>query len=204
MALLAACICCMWTLVFVWQDDMNQTQCSSYLWSVCLPASFAIHLVNFKAYRLYTFLAATIQNPNNKRRRKTIGQGAVILRSVGMTMVTAVILAISTGIDPPKVPPPPPPPPHHPPQHTSPRTLSTHHITQSLNMPPTNQHPLTPPPQSTLVVVDPYRAKLNYYMCTSGRTTTGLFYFLVIGHVVMSIACIMPIRNGFEAFQDGT
>ena len=103
MALLAACICCMWTLVFVWQDDMNQTQCTSYLWSVCLPASFAIHLVNFKAYRLYTFLAATTQNPNNKRRRKTIGQSAVIMRAIGCTIFTAVILAISTGIDPPQV-----------------------------------------------------------------------------------------------------
>ena len=149
MALLAACICCMWTLVFVWQDDMNQTQCSSYLWSVCLPASFAIHLVNFKAYRLYTFLAATIQNPNNKRRRKTIGQGAVILRSVGMTMVTAVILAISTGIDPPKVPPPPPPPPHHPPQHTSPHPLPH---PQPLNTPQhtSSQHTSSPTPSTHL------------------------------------------------------
>ena len=103
MALLAACICCMWTLVFVWQDDMNQTQCSSYMWAVCLPASFAIHLVNFKAYRLYTFLAAVTQSPGNKRRRKTIGQSAVILRSIGMTMITAVILAFATGFDPPQV-----------------------------------------------------------------------------------------------------
>ena len=60
------------------------------------------------------------------------------------------------------------------------------------------------PPQATRVQTDPYRAKLDYYVCKSGRTTTGLFYFLVIGHIVMSMACIAPIRNGIEAFQDGT
>ena len=135
-------------------DDMNQMQCTSYLWSVCIPASFAIHLVNLKAYRLYTFLAANDSQPGKKK--KTIGQGAVIIRTILLTVVTAVILAIITGIDPPK---------------------------------------------STRVIMDPYRAKLDYYVCTSGTTTKGLFYLLVIGHVVASIVCIMPVRNGFEAFQ---
>ena len=197
MVLLAASICCMWTLVFVWQgthpintlahniltphsqplsinppclsyqtsttnigifstssDDMNQTQCTSYLWSVCIPASFAIHLVNLKAYRLYTFLAASDNQPGKKR--KTIGQDAVIIRTILLTVFTAVILAIITGVD---------------------------------------------PPQSTRVIMDPYRAKLDYYVCTSGNTSKGLFYLLVIGHIVASIVCIMPVRNGFEAFQ---
>ena len=130
-------------------------QCTSYLWAVCIPASFAIHLVNLKAYRLYTFLVAS-DNQAGKKKKKTIGQGAVIIRTLLLTFVTAVILAIMTGVD---------------------------------------------PPQPTRVVLDPYRAKFDYYVCTSGNTTKGLFYVLVIGHVVASIVCIMPVRNGFEAFQ---
>ena len=125
------------------------------MWAVCIPASFAIHIVNFKAYRLYTFLVAA-NSEAGKKRKKTIGQDAVIIRATLLTILTAVILAIITGVD---------------------------------------------PPQSTRVVLDPYRAKLDYYVCTSGNTTKGLFYLLVIGHIVASIICIMPVRNGFEAFQ---
>jgi len=99
---------------------------------------------------------AANNSESSKKKRKTIGQDAVIIRAILMTGLTAVILAIITGVD---------------------------------------------PPQSTRVVLDPYRAKLDYYVCTSGNTTKGLFYLLVIGHVVASIVCIMPVRNGFEAFQ---
>ena len=37
-----------WALVFLWQADMNQAQCSSYLWLTYIPISFVVNTMNMK------------------------------------------------------------------------------------------------------------------------------------------------------------
>jgi hypothetical protein len=55
---LVSVIC--WALALIWQDDMRQWQCDSYLWLTFLPASFIVNIINFKAYRLSLFLRTGI------------------------------------------------------------------------------------------------------------------------------------------------
>jgi hypothetical protein len=57
--MVAICIASMvviWSLVFLWQSDMNIVQCASYLWCVHLPTSFVIQMMNMKAYRLSVYM----------------------------------------------------------------------------------------------------------------------------------------------------
>ena len=59
------------------------------------------------------------------------------------------------------------------------------------------------PPTRHRVVVDPYRAKLDYYYCHTTGVADALMYVLVTGHVVVSMSCVISVRNGLDAFKDG-
>lgn len=56
----------------------------------------------------------------------------------------------------------------------------------------------------TTVVVDRHRPSLDLHHCTAGRLSSGLLYFVVFVHVVISAICVFEVRNGFEGFRDGT
>jgi len=53
----AAVVVC-WGLALAWQADVTQTQCDVHLWVTVLPGSYAVHLVNMKAYRLSIIIRA--------------------------------------------------------------------------------------------------------------------------------------------------
>ena len=52
-------------------------------------------------------------------------------------------------------------------------------------------------------MVDEHRPKLDRYECRIGEATRGLLYALVIGHITVSVICVMEVRNGYDAFRDG-
>ena len=88
-----ACVCLLacviiWSLVFAWQHDASQAQCDSYLWLLYLPGSFIVNLVNMKAYRLSLFVRLDI-SANAKR---AFNHSAVLVRAVGLTAFTIIIL----------------------------------------------------------------------------------------------------------------
>lgn len=85
-----------WTLVFVWQSDMNQTQCDVQLWLIYLPASFIIQLTNMKAYRLSVFLTS-----DNKSRRKRLTHNRILLLTLAWVSFTGLLLLIAQLADPP-------------------------------------------------------------------------------------------------------
>ena len=85
-----------WSLVFLWQDDMNLTQCNTYLWGVYLPTSFVIQMVNLKAYRLSIFL-----NTKDTVRLQKLTHGRMFLLSLGWTSLTVFYLIVFTVLDPP-------------------------------------------------------------------------------------------------------
>ena len=60
------------------------------------------------------------------------------------------------------------------------------------------------PPIPIRGVIDIHRPKFDYNLCKSGQVGTGLLYFVIISHPVLSIIFIVPVRNGYEAFRDGT
>ena len=149
-----------WGLVFFWQDDMNSYQCNSYLWLIGVPSSFAINLINMKAYRLASFLVADHEHiPGKKMKKKhTVSHLMVIFRTILMTIFTIVILGIVSAVD--------------------------------------NPNPVK-------VIIDPIRPSYDYYVCQSKSAGSILVFLLVICHVIVSIICVGPVRNGFEAFRDG-
>ena len=158
--LLLCALIAMWGLVFGWQDDNNASQCSSYLWIIGVPSSFAINLVNMKAYRLASFIhTEESHTPGKKNKKKhVVSHLAVIVRTLLMTICTVIILGIVSGVDNPK---------------------------------------------PVKVITDPLRPKLDYYVCQSKTIGSALIFLLVISHVVISVFCIGPVRNGFGAFRDG-
>ena len=89
-------IVAIWSLVFLWQDDMNLFQCNSYLWGVYLPTSFVIQMVNLKAYRLSIFL-----NTKDTVRLQKLTHSRMFLLSLGWTSLTIFYLIIFTVVDPP-------------------------------------------------------------------------------------------------------
>ena len=147
----AACIIC-WGLAVVWQEDVKEIQCKCLLWVVFLPASYLVHLNNFKAYRLSTFLKAVDIRP------KPFPHSKVMLLTLYWTFLTIIILIICAFVD---------------------------------------------PPTRYLAVSDKYRPALNRYQCTTGNVTPVLLTLLCSGHFVASVACVIAVRNGMEAFRDG-
>jgi hypothetical protein len=94
---------CIFAMAFCWgnallyQGDMLQKQCDSYLWVIVLSASFFLSIVNMKAYRLSIFLKSS----SNGRRPKPFGHGKVLKYTLLMVFLTAILLlGIALG-DPP-------------------------------------------------------------------------------------------------------
>ena len=63
---------------------------------------------------------------------------------------------------------------------------------------------LADPPTRHMVAPDPYRAKLDYYYCRTNGLTEALMFIIVISHLFVSLACVISVRNGLDAFKDGT
>lgn len=63
---------------------------------------------------------------------------------------------------------------------------------------------LTGMPQKILVQPDPYRPAFNYHYCQPNTATIVVVALLIVAHVLASVVCIVPIRNGLEVFRDGT
>ena len=142
-----------WGLALLWQADVTQSQCDSFLWVIVLPTSFLIHLNNIKAYRLSVIIRA------NFKRLKPFSHTRVLIIALCWTAVTAVVLLLIHLIDGPK------------------RVIS---ITDSL------------------------RPSHNRYQCAVGPISQPLLITLSIGHVIASVVCVVSVRNGMEAFRDGT
>lgn len=85
-----------WSCVFIWQSDMNNTQCKTMLWLIYLPLSFVIMMMNMKAYRLSVFLYS-----ENKHRLKRLTHQRMFLLSTGWTSVTAIVLFFVSILNPP-------------------------------------------------------------------------------------------------------
>jgi uncharacterized membrane protein len=79
-----------WALALLWQSDVNQSQCNACQWLLYVPASYLIHLNNIKAYRLSVFLRS------NGRRPKPFTHWHVMQMSLGLTLITVVLLAIAS------------------------------------------------------------------------------------------------------------
>jgi len=58
-------------------------------------------------------------------------------------------------------------------------------------------------PRRSRVVTDAYRPSLERYQCKYGALTPALLWILVIGHMAISLVCVVSVRNGMEAFNDG-
>jgi len=89
-------IVAIWSSVFIWQSDMNITQCRTMLWLIYLPLSFVIMMMNMKAYRLSVFLYS-----ENKHRLKRLTHKRMFLLSMGWTSVTAMVLFFISILSPP-------------------------------------------------------------------------------------------------------
>ena len=59
------------------------------------------------------------------------------------------------------------------------------------------------PMKRVRIITDSYRPKYDRYECAAGKVTKGLMYTLVVSHILISVFCIIEVRNGFEAFRDG-
>lgn len=88
-----------WGTALLYQGDMNQSQCNSYLWVIVLSASFFLSIVNMKAYRLSIFLISS----SNGRRPKPFTHGKVLSYTMLMVFITALLLLIIALVDPPKL-----------------------------------------------------------------------------------------------------
>jgi hypothetical protein len=93
---LAAIIIC-WSLTFLYQSDMTQQQCDSYLWVTYIPASYLVQLNNMKAYRLAVFLRIS----RTGRRQRPFSHWKVLKRTCLLVLISIVALALSAGFDPP-------------------------------------------------------------------------------------------------------
>ena len=98
MAICFSSMIAIWSLVFLWQDDMNLFQCNTYLWGVYLPTSFVIQMVNLKAYRLSIFL-----NTKDQARLQKLTHSRMFWLSLGWTSLTVFYLIIFTALDPPSL-----------------------------------------------------------------------------------------------------
>ena len=85
-----------WAIVFLWQDDMNNFQCNTYLWGAYLPTSFVIQMVNLKAYRLSIFL-----NTKDTTRLQKLTHSRMIVLSLYWTSLTIFYLLFFSFADPP-------------------------------------------------------------------------------------------------------
>lgn len=94
---LSAMIFC-WGNALLYQNDMNQSQCDSYLWVLVLSASFFLSINNMKAYRLSIFLTTS----TNGKRPKPYSHGKVLKYTMVMVSITAALLLIIALADPPK------------------------------------------------------------------------------------------------------
>lgn len=94
--MLFCCIMFVWALVFVWQGDVNQLQFDSLLWTIYLPVSFIVQLMNMKAYRLSVFLTS-----EEKSRLKRFSHNRVLAFTIGWVSGTAALLLIAQLADPP-------------------------------------------------------------------------------------------------------
>ena len=93
MCVAAAVVC--WSLALLWQADVTQIQCDSYMWLVYLPASYVVHLINVKAYRLSVFMRT-----KEGQRPKRFTHTKVMMITLCLTLFTAIILLICTLADP--------------------------------------------------------------------------------------------------------
>lgn len=99
--MVAICVASMitiWSLVFLWQDDMNQSQCNSYLWGIYLPTSFIIQMMNMKAYRLSVYL-----HTSDPVRLNKITHRKMFIMTLFWTSFTLLYLIIATASDPPSL-----------------------------------------------------------------------------------------------------
>jgi len=87
-----------WSIVFLWHDDMNNFQCNSYLWGAYLPTSFVIQMVNLKAYRLSIFL-----NTKDTARLQKLTHSRMFVLSLCWTSLTIFYLLIFSFVDPPSL-----------------------------------------------------------------------------------------------------
>ena len=60
------------------------------------------------------------------------------------------------------------------------------------------------PYKSTRQVVDVHRPSTDYHYCASGSISQAISIILIFGHLCISIYCVYLVRNGMEAFRDGT
>eukprot|EP01041_Mallomonas_annulata_P007468 gene7468-15283_t len=85
------------SMALVWQHDNTQLQCNAYMWVTYLPASFIVHLINIKAYRLSTFMRASATG----RRPKPFTQMRVLKLTMMGLLLTIILLVIASSVDPP-------------------------------------------------------------------------------------------------------
>lgn len=93
-AICMASIISIWSIVFIWQADMNIYQCQSYLWCVHLPISFVIQMMNMKAYRLSVYLYQ-----ENKYRFKKLNHNRMLLLSFMWISITLLFILLATILD---------------------------------------------------------------------------------------------------------
>lgn len=60
------------------------------------------------------------------------------------------------------------------------------------------------PPVSTKIIEDPLRPIYDHYTCKNGSVANGLLYFLFAFHIAVSFNSVIAVRNGSEAYYDGT
>jgi hypothetical protein len=89
-------IVAIWSCVFLWQSDMNQTQCKTMIWFTYLPLSFVIMMMNMKAYRLSVFL-----HSEDRHRLKKLTHNRMLILSLGWTSLTAIVLLLISLVSPP-------------------------------------------------------------------------------------------------------
>jgi hypothetical protein len=94
--LMAMAFC--WGNALLYQGDMLQRQCDSYLWVIFLSGSFFLSIVNMKAYRLSIFLKSS----TNGRRPKPFSHGKVLKYTMFMVGITAILLLVIALADQPK------------------------------------------------------------------------------------------------------
>jgi hypothetical protein len=95
-AICVSSIIAIWSLVYIWQADMNIIQCKAYLWCVHLPISFVIQMMNMKAYRLSVYLYQ-----ENKHRFKKLNHNRMLLLTFMWICLTLLFITIATVLDPP-------------------------------------------------------------------------------------------------------
>jgi hypothetical protein len=93
-----SCLIVIWGSVFLWQSDMNSLQCRMFPWFIYLPLSFAVMMMNMKAYRLSVFL-----HSDDKHRLKRLTHRKILILTLGWTSCSVVTLLLLTLFSPPKL-----------------------------------------------------------------------------------------------------